>query len=226
MSVKSILVLWLSLLAGSAMAENARLPYRLLYNAEKARAELNGAHTNLVIVLTMRSVLPNVKPAGLDIYIDSKAGKIPVPVGALGEFDIPMRDDLLAEDAWLVTNQPKGTMELNWQYAILAGTITKSVHYAQLLRPVRESEEVQNQLCRFFPGSPRQVMTGLKLGFRSAAQKPVAIIHAAAGDRKLVADEHGEIILPLEPALLEQNPEISFSDIPATLEVVSHKAED
>jgi hypothetical protein len=172
----------------------------------------------------MESILPGVKTSDLAMYIDARAGKIPVEIRATGDFTIPMRDDLLAEDPWLITNQPKGTIRRNCKIGVIPGRIAKSVHYARLMRPVRESEEVQEQMRRFFPGSPRLAMTGLKLIFSPAQTGAIAIIHAKGGDRKLDADEHGEIILPLTSDLLEEDPEISLSEIPGAVEIVSHKS--
>jgi hypothetical protein len=187
---------------------------------------LNAAHTNLLVVMVMQSTLPGVKSSDLAVYIESKAGKIPVEIGAAGDFTVPLRDDLLAEDAWIITNQPKGTMRLNWQVGVIPGVITKTIHYARLMRPVRESEDIQEQMRRFFPTSPRLTVTGLKLTFPPAQKGAVAVIHARGGDRKLAADEHGELILPLVSDLLEEDPEISLSDIPGAVEIVSHRSEE
>jgi hypothetical protein len=221
---RSCAALLLSVLAGPALAENARLPYHQLYNTQKAQEALNHAHTNLLVVLTMQSTLPGVKTSDLALYIEAKAGRIPIEIQAAGNFTVPLRDDLLAEDPWIIVNQPKGTMKLNWQVGVIPGRITRSVHYARLLRPVRESEEVQEQMRPFFPGSPRLAMTGLRLAFPAAQPRAVVVIHARGGDRRLEADEHGEVILPLVSDLLEEDPEISLSDIPGTMEIVSHKS--
>ena len=221
---RSCVALALFFLAGTALAENARLPYHQLYKAQKAQAELNHDHTNLLVVLTLQSALPDVKTSDLAVSIEAKSGKIPIAVGAVGEFTIPLRDDLLAEDPWIVINQPKGTMKLNWQVGVIPGRITRSLHYARLMKPVRESEEVQDQMRRCFPGSPRLVVTGLKLAFPAGQAKAVAVIHAKGGDRRLEADEHGDIILPLVADLLEEDPEISLSDIPGAVEIISRRS--
>jgi hypothetical protein len=65
-------------------------------------------------------------------------------------------------------------------------------------------------------------MTGLRLTFPAAQARPVVVLHARGGDRKLEADNHGEIILPLEDALLEEDPVVTMSDKPGTVEIVSH----
>lgn len=211
--------------AGPALAGEARLPYRQLYEVQKAEAEWNAAHTNLIVVMIMQSTSTNVRTSDLEATIESKAGKIPIVIGPAGDFLLPMREYLYTENPWVTLNQPRGTMKLNWQIGVVPGPITNTVHYARLMQPVRDSEDVQDQMRRFFPGSPRLIMTGLKMTFPSGPKKAVAIIHARDGDRKLQANEHDEIILPLAPDLISEDPLISLSSIPAALGIVSHPAE-
>jgi hypothetical protein len=225
MNVKSIFcctVILLAALAGSALAENARLPYHQLYSVQKAQAQWNLSHTNLVVVMTLQSTLPGVKSSDLAVFIESKAGRIPIEIRSTGDFILPLRDDLLAEDPWIITNQPKGTMKLNWQLGVIPGLITKSVHYAHLMRAVRDGQDIQEQMRRFFPASPKLTLAGLRLTFAATQKKPVVVIHARDGDRKLEADGQGQVILPLVTEFLEEDPEITLSDIPGTVEIVSH----
>ena len=209
-------------LGGPAMAENARLPYHRLYSVQKAQTQWNLAHTNLVVVMTLQSIQPCVKPTDLAMFIDDKNGKIPVVIHPTGDFTIPLRDDLLAEDPWVISNQPKGTMKFSWKLGVIPGAITKSFHYARLMQPVQDSQTIQDQMRGFFPGSPKMTLAGLKLTFPPAPKTPVVIIHARDGDRKLKADAQGQVVIPLVSELLEENPEISLSDLPGTLEIVSH----
>lgn len=222
MRAKPLFVLvWLLVSAAPTFAQNARLPYRLLYNAQKTEQNLNQSYTNLVIMLTMQSTLPGVKPTDVDAYIDAKSGKIPIPIGSEGDFSVPLRDDLLAEDPWLITNQPKGTMKINSKIGVILGHLPNTVHYSRLMGPVRDGENVQEQMRRFFPGSPKLTMTGLKITFLTAKSPPVIVIHARGGDRKLVANQESEIILPLTPDLLDEDPEITFSETLGAVEIVS-----
>lgn len=208
--------------AGPASAQNARLPYHQLYSIEKAQTQWNRSHTNLFVVMILQSTLPGVKASDLAVYIETKAGKIPVEIGAAGDFTIPMRDDLLAEDPWLITNQPKGTLRLNSKGGLVLGHIANSEHYARLMGPVRDYAEAQEQMRRFFPGSPGLRVTGLRLTFAAAQKSASAVIHAKGGNRKLEANDQGEIILPLVEELLEENPEISLTEIPGAVEIVAH----
>ena len=218
------LILAAALLSASAFAENARLPYRRLYEVEKAQTELNRTYTNLVVELTLQSVLPNVQTSDLSVYIDAKAGKIPIILGPSGDFTLPLQDDLLAENPWVNVNQPKGTMKLDWKTGVLLGRLNHAVHFRRLMEPIGESQQVQEKMLQLFPGSPRLVWAGLKFTFPSAQKKAVITIHAKDGDRKLEANETGEIFLPFDPDLMQEDPEVTLSDFPGIVEIVSHKS--
>jgi len=209
-----------------AGAENARLPYHALYRMQKVQAELSRAYTNLLVLLRMESVNPDVKYNNLDVYIDSNAGRIPIPIGAAGDFIVPMRESLLDEDPWIITNQPRGTMRLNWQVGLIVGHISTATHYSPLMRAVRDCDTVQEKMRQVFPDSPKLKMAGLKLTFSPPRAGQSVVIHARSSDKKLEADAKGELVLPLDPAWLEEDPLMTLSEEPAKVELISKKAGD
>src|SRR5665213_1445844 len=142
--------IWRIILAGFlwlapflATAQNARLPYLKIYQVQKTQADLSLQFTNLLVALKMESTVTNVKNADLEVFIDAKAGKIPVKIDPDGSFQIPMREDLLDEDPWILTNQPKGTMKLNWQLGVVVRRMTNTMHYARLMGALKDCEQVQ-----------------------------------------------------------------------------------
>ena len=225
-SVRSALLRFLLLAPLLARAEDARLPYHEIYRMQKAQMDLSRAYTNLALVLQMRSRLPNVKSSDIRASIDAKAGRIPVLIGPDGAFSVPVREDLLAEDPSIIVNQPRGTMELNWHAGLapsLARQMTNAVHYAPLMRAVRQCEDVQEAMRQFFPTAPRLTAVGLRLTFRSSSIAPAALIHAKGGIRRLPADTLGQLIIPLAGDLVEENPVITLTESPAAVEIVTRK---
>jgi hypothetical protein len=222
-----ISLLWLA--AWPVAAENARLPYFDIYRIQNAQAELGAAHSNLVLVLQMRSTQPTVKCSDITAFISSKSGNIPLTISADGSFKVPVRDDLLAEDPWIMVNQPKGTMQLTC-YAGLAPSLvrpmTNAFRYATIMRAVRECDDVQERLRQFFPGSPRLMMTGIRLSFVAGATGPVAVVHAKSGERKLTADAAGDLFIPLDSDLLDEDPLVTLTERPVAVEVTSRKIDD
>jgi hypothetical protein len=211
-----------------ASAEDARLPYHEIYRLQKAQMELSRAHTNLALVLQMRSTQTGVKDSDITAFIDAKSGPIPVPIGADGVFSVPVRDDLLAEDPWIKVNQPRGTMALNWHAGLapsLARQMTNAVHYAPLMRAVRECDDVQESMRQFFPNAPRLTVVGLRLTFRSSAIAPAVTLHTKSGDKRLPANILGELVVPLMTDLVEEDPVMTLTESPIAVEIVTQKNE-
>ncbi len=230
MTVKTVPSAWLGFLLLApllAAAQDARLPYSQINRIQQAQLELSRAHTNLVLVLQMRSTNQQVKSGDISVFIAAKSGRIPVSIGADGIFSVPMRADLLAENPWLIVNQPGGSMELNWHAGLapaLARQMTNAIHYARLMRAVRECDEVQAAMRQFFPAAPRLSTVGLRLTFRSAAVAPAAILHAKGGNRRLPADA-GELIIPLDGDLMEEDPVLTLTESPVAVEIVTRKTD-
>jgi hypothetical protein len=220
-------LLGLLLLApGLAAAETARLPYGEIFRIQQAQAALARDHTNLALVLTMRSTQPSVKYSDIRAYVDAKSGPIPIPIEVYGDFILPVREDLLAEGPWIVVNQPKGTMELACDARLapaLARSLTNAVHYGPLMRAVRECNDVQDKMRQYFPAAPRLVSVGLRLSFRQP--DAAVIIHAKSGDRKLVSDALGKLLIPVDEDLLDEDPLMTLTAPAATTEIVWRKTD-
>jgi hypothetical protein len=231
MTVKAVRISWLGFLLLAprlVLAEDARLPYHELYRLQKAQMELSRAHTNLSLALQMLSTQPDVKFSDLNASIEAKAGPIPVFIGADGVFSVPVRDDLLAEDPWILVNQPRGTMELKWRAGLapaLARQMTNTAHYGPLLRVVRECDDVQKSMRQFFPNAARLTAVGLRLTFRSSAIAPAVVLHTKGGDRRLPADVLGQLVIPLDSDLIDEDPVMTMTESPIAVEVAMHKIE-
>ena len=117
--------------------DEARLPYKLIYEIQQKQSGLAITFTNLQVFVRMKSSSPSVKNSDLHVYIDSKEGKLPVKLDTNGIFSVPMRDTLLAENPPIVVDQPKGTMELGWYVGLIEPeTPTNGIHYSVMMRPL------------------------------------------------------------------------------------------
>ncbi|HWD21418.1 MAG TPA: hypothetical protein VHB20_19280 [Verrucomicrobiae bacterium] len=210
----------LGLAAAAALplhAENARLPYAAIYHMERIQGELAHTYTNLVVILR---ITPTVKTNSLQVYIDAKSGRIPVTVGPDGDFNVPLRDDLLADETWIVTNQPKGTMKLDWGLALAVDRVASPTRYGRLMKPVRDCEYVEARMREVLPTTAKINITGLKITFPSTAASPSVTIHSRTGLQKLGAGPQRDVIIPLNAAWLDEDPEISFSAPPEKQELI------
>jgi hypothetical protein len=204
-----------------ARAENARVPYAKLYQMQRVQSELTAQYTNLVVALRMTCLSTNVNPNDLDVFIDAKSGRFPVVIGRDGNFNVPMRDDWLAENPWIITNQPRGTMKIDWFLGLVVRRLTTSMRYQALMQVVRDCGDVRKRMRQVLPSAPNATVSGLKLMFSSPGKDGSLVIHRERGDTKMEAGANGEITMMLDPSLLEENPLVTFSQEPASVELVT-----
>jgi cell division protein FtsL len=207
-------------LPSRAENQNARLLYAELYQMQRVQAELSDTYTNLVVVLRMEPASTNVATSNLVVYIDAKSGKIPVKIDSDGDFSVPMSNELLAENPWIITNQPRGTMKLDWFVGLVVRRLGTAVSYRPLMQVVRDCADVRERMRQVFPGAPKAKVSGLKLVFSRGTSATVTI-HSQRGDRKLETDAKGEVLMPLDPDLFEENPLVIISKEPAVVELIS-----
>ncbi len=211
--------------SSSLRAEDARVPYVFIYKIQQTQEKLSRTYTNLQVVVRMKSRLPGVEAKDLSVAVETKAGKVPVQLGADGRFTLPMREDWVTENASIVVNQPKGTMLLDWNAGLVGAPPSHTMHYRDLMKSVRDLDPVQEEMVQVFPSAPRLTIAGMKLIFSDAKDSSV-VIHAKSGDRTLTPDENRQIIIPLDPALLEENPAVWLPVLPEKADVAFRKNGD
>ena len=211
------LLLWPAFL--HAAAEPARLPYELIYRIQKTEATLSRSFTNLNMYLRLSSTRPEVGIRDLAVYIDSKDGRIPVELNPTnGGFSLPVRDSLVAEGAWVVANQPKGTMNFEWFVGLrVSAAPTNGVHYRDLMQPLQDLEVIRGEMEKI-PGAPRLAISGLRLIFPPETETAV-VVHARSGDRVFKTGPTHALVIPYEHALLEENPVVAIPIPPKNVDV-------
>jgi hypothetical protein len=198
-------------------AEQARIPYSLVCQIEKSQARVSQTYTNLHIVLRMRPLLPEVKTEDLRVFIDARGGPIGVKVDADGNFNVPISDTLLAENPWIVVNQPKGTMKLEWNINVQGAKPANGMHYRDLMRPLQQVQEIQRDIAR--EGSNLAIQ-GLKLVF-SKDKAANVVVHLKQGDKVFKTDSDHALIIPLDSTWLDEDPIIGMSEEPQRMEVAT-----
>lgn len=194
-------------------AENARIPYALLLKIQLTQKKIAAAHSNLLISVRLVPQSSNVSSSSLAAHIEVKTNQIPIKLGPNGEINVPLRHDWLNDDAWLVVNQPKGTMLLDWSIEVVGNFSTNRIRYAEFMKSLIEIDPIQAEMGKAFPNSPRLAIQGLNLYFLKSEDCKV-VIRSKNGDQTLKPDPLGLVFVPLNKALLEENPEVWMPILP------------
>jgi hypothetical protein len=134
-----------------------------------------------------------------------------------------MSNELLAENPWLITNQPRGSMKLDWFMGLVVRRLGTVLSYRPLMQVVRDCADVRERMRQVFPGAPKAKVAGLKLIFSPPGTSATLTIHSQRGDRKLETDPKGELAMMLDPDLFEENPLVMISKEPAVVELISQE---
>jgi len=233
---KSLFAIALCCLASSAFADApvAQLPYTQLLGYQQRVDELQDLK-QLKVWENVKSSRHGVKPSDITLTIMRDAahgGPLAIAVDGGGNFTLPVTQALKDEDALVVSNQPKGTLELsvNWEISLPAST---DLRYSQLMSGAQQyNEAMRRQGVTASMLAPKA--TGLLLVYPDGGHR--VTLHTAAGDKVITSKSYKElgdavkgidmsgmpasttmIHLPLDKALLKQDPAVTLDAMPEAL---------
>lgn len=131
-----VVLLGLLVLCGACQSasqnEYANIPYSLPYRFAMIENKLSNAPDKNVIVMTVTSKLPDVKPEDIEMYIASQSGDIPLKVEPDGTCVIPLSEELWEEKPLIITNQPEGTLNHKLDFEVqYEGSIKLFIPFAK-----------------------------------------------------------------------------------------------
>jgi len=181
-------------------------PYAALYQVIlPARALASSAR--LKAVPRIESKLDGIPPERIRLTIHARAGDIHVPVARDGAIDFPLRDDLLAENPPVETNQPKGSLSLSTTVELRLADATEI--------PARELEAALAEADRFLARQP------LEGGQTKVRGVEFVFAHGAGGvtvrgstERLLVPDASGRVVLMRNHELADGDALVAFATRP------------
>lgn len=226
-----ILTALLSTSAWSADAELAQLPYSTLLDYQQRVDDLKDLK-QLKVWKHVDSSRHGVEPSDIKLTIMRDAahgGPLVMVVDEDGHFTLPVTQGLKDEDPVVVSNQPKGSMNLSVTWQILAPT-TKELSYSQLMLGVQEYNEAMHRQG-FVASMMAPKAEGLLLIYTDGSHH--LILHAAGGDKVIPSKTYKEwgdaikgidmsgmpaattlIFLPMDETLLKQDPALTLDALP------------
>jgi hypothetical protein len=184
-------------------------PYAVLYRALSPALEVEG-DPRLRAVQRIESKLDGVRPQDIEVTIDARAGAIRVPVAADGRAAFPLRDDLLAENPPVRSNQPRGSLTVSVTLALAPPSATWVP--VDELRAALEAAEQWLSRKAAAEGLPPPAVRGVELRFPPAAGASATL--RGASERLLVADAEGRIVLVRDGDLADGTRAVDLSQLP------------
>ena len=196
--------------------EMGKIPYAMLHEVFARAAKVKNPNLRAVAVFVPR---PGVEPRDVTLIIQAKKGSIKVELDPDGEIrSFPMNDELLKENPFILTNQPKGTSELNVSIGIV---VQNSLTYSY--RQLHDLLEQANAEIMKQGGTPSPVAPKVKaLLFQfEKPDKATLTIAAKGGPQILTANDETGIRLTMDNNLVSEDPKLTVSEKPRRIIVAS-----
>jgi hypothetical protein len=194
--------------------EQARLPYASIYKV--LTHKLNAAQNNEAR-FKIESDFPDVRPENITLYIDSKSGKIPIKLNADGTFSFPIRDELLIENPFIITNQPKGTMNLIAVFSVKNDRIFPveggKVRYSELFVLEKTYPHITNEVSKLEDEAAINRQNIELPPFEFAPKNPnrgIVSVLSESGIINILPGSDGIVRIKYDPSLSKENPWVDF----------------
>ncbi len=152
-----------------------------------------------------------VKPRDVVFTIEARSGTIKLSPSAAGLIELPLTDELCAENPDIEVNQPRGTVNLGISIDPAIAPV-RTLDYRALDSLRREWSEAisrQSLMWRMLAPSSQAFEILFEPGKGASAE-----IRLPTGVRRLAANDKGELRIPFEDSWIAANPTIVLSELP------------
>ena len=202
---------WLAGAASGYAQEKATLPYAKLYDVFQRAEKVRSKDVRAAIAVASKN--PAVKPNDVTFTIESKRGARKLHVDPDGELHgFPINSRLLKENPPVVTNQPKGSLQVGGGLIFNVPASTR-YSYRKLGSLLDAGNAARKKEAGLFSLVAPQAKSVLFVFFDHTRQ--TLTVHAKAGPTTLTADDKGEIALAIDRSLLAENPTVTLSEKPS-----------
>jgi hypothetical protein len=191
-----------------ANEEFAKLPYdRLLQIQDTILKNLPSGQPFFMHIFSSN---PQVKNSDISLHLVSANEKIEIPLDKRGFIELPIRRDLVGQGAYIVSNQPKGTMVLRGESRSDVPLKSRKIDYKELISPVIAANSV-SQIAKEIPEiTSARYINSINLFVDQDGNAPVIIRPKGGKEIQIFPDKFGNVLIPIEEELQLKNPIVEF----------------
>ena len=205
--------LWLTLQVAviaetASRTEVAALPYAVAYKMAQASEPEGTSANGKGLAVKFKSNLPGVNPKDINLFIDSKSGRILLSLGVDGSFHLPVSDSLIKENPQIISNQPKGSMSLDgYIERNLSVPENRILHYRELMQPLRLAAEMKAAIVTTNETPSVETLEALVIRVQDHGRSNV-FIQSKSGVIEITGGEYGIYQIPFEAELMKEDPDV------------------
>ena len=168
---------------------------------------------NLVFRVKAAAMNDSLKPSEIALVLDSKSGRVDLPLDSKGVIGFPLKPALRDEDPMIYVSTPTLTKVVLLIDVLIKVPAQQSFRYADMMTWVKRAGDGVKKhagIWALFMPKP----DGLELEYE-VGQTATAQAAPAAPERVWTANANGKLVIPLTDELAKENPQIVLSSAPA-----------
>jgi len=193
--------------ADAKPAEIAQLPYQALVGIARNNADRPTDGEKMMLRISSSEEVPVEE---IKLTIMKAEGEVPIEIDEKGDFEVPFSDALYDENPMVVSNQPKGTMNLKVMIdlkEVRPKVVDGKVKYRDLFSQLLELQKKMRELDPNF-GTPGYETLAIQI---VTGGEPVIILRKL-GSREIAADEAKTVWMVYDLLLFEENPDVKIPE--------------
>jgi len=193
------------------LRDPALIPYKDAYEM-LSKFEKSGKYPGLELKVTVESRNKAVKPADITLRLVGDTLDLPIPVDANGRVAIPVLPEALADNAEIISNQPKKSLNARIN---IVGRLAPAQHYdyRELMTMVTQSEQVIREFVPWYLRWLVPALSAVQFTFPDGVAAEVTLRFADRSET-LAPFEPGKVLVRFSKVWMESDPEVLLS-VPA-----------
>lgn len=208
LSLLALFALLLFPVTADGSEEFAKLPYDKLLLVQDT--VVKNLPSNQPFYLHIISSDPKVKNGDISLCLVSTNERIEIPLDKHGFIKLPIRRDLVGQNAYIISNQPKGTLVLQGESRSRVPLENRKIDYTQLISPVVAANSVKTLANDLPEVLSARYINSIELFVDQEGNSPVIIRSKKKDKIKLFPDECGNVLIPIEEDLKTRNTIVEF----------------
>ncbi len=194
------------------LRDPALMPYKDAYDM-LSKFEKSGKYPALELKVAVASKNKAVKPGDIVLRLVGDTLDLPIPVDAAGRVAIPVLPEALADNAEIISNQPKNSLQARIN---IVGRLApaREYRYRELMTLVTQSEQAIREFVPWYMRWLIPTLSAVQFTFPEGVAGEVTLRFADRTET-LAPLEPGKVLVPVSKVWMESDPQVLLS-VPAS----------
>ena len=194
-----------------AVRDPAMMPYKDAYSM-LSKFQSTDKYDRLDLKVMVISKDKTIKPSAIALRLVGDTLDVPITVAVDGRVQVPLLPEALLDNAEIVSNQPKKSLEAHAEFVIRL-PVTQRYSYREVMGVLPQADQALREFVPWYLRWLAPSFSAVEFRFVQGV-RATAVVQLENHVERFVADERGRVRVRLHKDWLALNPDITLSAMP------------